>query len=227
MQCTGPDRDAEAGELDEQRHQSGAGGLALDREQVERAVRGDEDALRALWSAVRRPVAAVLLARKPREAELEDLLQDVAAQMVAKIGTLEDPDAFLGWVRMLASNAAVTAGRRATVRRNGVRTLVDRVVRRAHEQKATKGYDEAGAIGGESGLVELVQELPEGYREPLLLRATRDMSYRQIACALDLPETTVETRITRGRRMLRELVRRRSAEQQAGARGGVFAGSGT
>ncbi len=48
-------------------------------------------------------------------------------------------------------------------------------------------------------------ELPEGYRERLLMRCARGMGYKQIGAILDLPETTIETRIARGRRMLREL----------------------
>ena len=54
-------------------------------------------------------------------------------------------------------------------------------------------------------LLALAIELPEGYREPLLLRCVRGMSYKAIARLLSLPETTIETRISRGRRMLREL----------------------
>lgn len=51
----------------------------------------------------------------------------------------------------------------------------------------------------------LARDLPEGYREPLLMRCLKGMSYREIGEAMDLPETTIETRIARGRRMLREL----------------------
>ena len=46
--------------------------------------------------------------------------------------------------------------------------------------------------------------LPSGYAEPLLLRLVHDLSYAQIAEILELPETTIENRIVRGRRMLRE-----------------------
>jgi len=52
--------------------------------------------------------------------------------------------------------------------------------------------------------MELARELPDGYREPLLLKCVRGLSYRQIGELLGLPETTVETRIARGRKMLRE-----------------------
>jgi DNA-directed RNA polymerase specialized sigma24 family protein len=43
------------------------------------------------------------------------------------------------------------------------------------------------------------------------------LSQRQIAELLDVPETTVETRLARGRRMLRQLL----SEQESGAAIGV------
>ncbi len=48
--------------------------------------------------------------------------------------------------------------------------------------------------------------LPPEYREPLLLRCVQSLTYQQIGEILDLPVTTVETRLARARRMLREEV---------------------
>jgi DNA-directed RNA polymerase specialized sigma24 family protein len=47
------------------------------------------------------------------------------------------------------------------------------------------------------------------------MRCVRGMSYKQIGAVLDLPETTIETRIARGRRMLRELASKSDAEADA------------
>jgi len=63
----------------------------------------------------------------------------------------------------------------------------------------------------------LLERLPPLYAEPLLLQATQGLSQRQIAELLDVPETTVETRLARGRRMLRQLL----SEQESGAAIGV------
>jgi DNA-directed RNA polymerase specialized sigma24 family protein len=51
----------------------------------------------------------------------------------------------------------------------------------------------------------LLSQLPPQYAEPLILQATQGLSQRQIAALLDVPETTVETRLARGRRMFRNL----------------------
>src|ERR1044071_9877896 len=78
---------------------------------VAAAIRGDADAVRDLWIENRRWVAAVLLAHKPRETDLEDLLQDVAMTFVRTIGRLRDEAMLRPWLRTVAINAARASGR--------------------------------------------------------------------------------------------------------------------
>lgn len=169
---------------------------------VEAAMARDSEAVRVVWDRHRRWVAAMLLAYKPREVDLEDLLQEVAMTFVRRIGELRDPEAFRPWLRSVAINAARLAGRKqTTARRHGrrLRLLVDQEIPRpTTPDVATSQREEARR------LLDLAMELPEGYREPLLLRCMQGMSYREIGRIVGLPETTIETRIARGRRMLRE-----------------------
>ena len=62
-----------------------------------------------------------------------------------------------------------------------------------------------GHDGEVQRMLSLAMELPETYREPLMLRAVRGLSSRQVGEILDLPIATVDTRVCRARRMLREL----------------------
>ena len=55
--------------------------------------------------------------------------------------------------------------------------------------------------------------LPPEYREPLLLRCVQALTYQQIGAILDMPVTTVETRLARARRMLRQEVGERIAAE--------------
>lgn len=165
---------------------------------VQAAINGDLDAVRAVWQAHRRWVAAVLLAHKPREVDLDDLLQDVATTMVRTIGKLRDPGSIKPWLRTTAINAAREAGRTTARRRRRFRLV-------SHVDTSGGASEAASSSEAARRLLDLAATLPDGYREPLLLRCVRGMSYRQIAEVLALPETTVETRITRARRMLREL----------------------
>lgn len=208
---------------------------------ISAALTGDSAALSQVWERERRWVAAVLLAHKPREADLEDLLQDVALTLVSKIGDVRDVEGFRPWLRAVAMSLARTRGRRQTVRRQGFMKLVSWArgemngssgsrggATGAHDGAlATRGGDgPTGAFGGRTAasthaiergrqLLELSAELPDGYREPLLLKAVQGMSYRQIGRVMGLPETTIETRIARARRMLRERAEQPHAERRS------------
>lgn len=175
---------------------------------VAAAIRGDADAVRRVWLENRRWVAAVLLAHKPREAELEDLLQDVAMTVVRTVSKVRDPAMLKPWLRTVAINAARAAGRTTKRRR---RVMGPRAEDLSPDmsfgaKSESEGSDEPVDRKEQSTrLTRLAASLPDGYREPLILKCVRGMSYRQIGEVMGLPETTIETRIARGRRMLREL----------------------
>jgi RNA polymerase sigma-70 factor (ECF subfamily) len=174
---------------------------------IQAAGQGDREALRALWHEHRRWVAAILLAHKPRGTDLDDLLQAVAVQFCRKVGELRDPESFRPWLRMVAINTARAEGRSTTRKRHGFLRLVGRTP----PPDGDDGPDGVARQAEAERLIRLARDLPEGYREPLLMRCLKGMSYRQIGEAMDLPETTIETRIARGRRMLRELAARPDA----------------
>jgi RNA polymerase sigma-70 factor (ECF subfamily) len=175
---------------------------------VQRAVAGDREALRRLWEVHRRWVAGVILAHMPASAELEDLLQEVAASLVGNIHRLTAPEHFVGWLRTVAINAARLQGRKASTGLGRYRLIRGDDGHDAMDGAAATrpGADAHEAQVSEEArrLLTLAQSLPEGYREPLLLRCVQGLSYQQIGEILGLPATTVETRIARGRRMLRQ-----------------------
>jgi len=53
-------------------------------------------------------------------------------------------------------------------------------------------------------MLDAISQLPPLYREPFVLKHLQDWSYAQIGDALGLPIDTVETRLVRARRLLRE-----------------------
>jgi RNA polymerase sigma-70 factor (ECF subfamily) len=49
-----------------------------------------------------------------------------------------------------------------------------------------------------------IAELPEKYRVPLVLRFLEDLTYQQIAEVMELPVSTIETRLYRGKALLQK-----------------------
>ena len=165
------------------------------------AMAGDRRAQNDLWRTHRPWLAAVLLSHKPREIDIEDLMQDVAVKYVSKLHTLREPSAFRPWLRRIAINAAREMARSMNARHS--RDAVDGLVEQDPFESPAQGpsgedREEAAA------LLRHALTLPAEFREPLLLRCVQGLSSQQISDILALPRTTVETRISRARRMLRE-----------------------
>jgi RNA polymerase sigma-70 factor (ECF subfamily) len=177
---------------------------------IERARSGDRRAQEELWCAHRRWVAAIILAHRPRTVDVDDLMQETAVKFIDRIETLREASAFRPWLRRIVINIC-----RGTARRQRPQ------LRLAEDARADGLSSEPGraAVPADSGplpgrevadrdaaarLLEQALTLPPEYREPLLLRCVQSLTYQQIGAILDMPVTTVETRLARARRMLRE-----------------------
>lgn len=164
------------------------------------AMRGDGEAIRMLWEQNRRWIAAVVLAHKPAFEDLEDLLQEVAVTFVTKVSTLREEAHLRAWLRTVAINTARAAGRARKYRPRPDLPEDD-----AMPERAPALADDIAAAEQTRRLMARVGRLPEAYREPLMLRAMNGMRSKQIAEVLGIPAATVDTRIARARRMLREV----------------------
>jgi RNA polymerase sigma-70 factor (ECF subfamily) len=184
--CAGPeDRVANGSDVDANRITSAA-------------MRGDIEAIQSLWQEHRRWIAAVLLAYKPQSEDVEDLLQEVAMTLVSKVNTLRAESNVRAWLRAVAINVARAAGR--SERSRPMQRLGDAEANcpATSANRAFELDDHAARV------LSLAAQLPEAYREPLMLKAVQGMRTRQIAELMGIPEATVDTRVSRARRMLRE-----------------------
>jgi RNA polymerase sigma-70 factor (ECF subfamily) len=186
---------------------------------IQRARSGDREAQQALWRAHRRWVAAIVMAHRPRSVEVDDLMQDVAIKFVSRLPTLRDPGAFRPWMRQIVINACRGAARhlRPTLRLSEPARgdEEDRGRDAAAPPPAREGEAHPALERSEAARLVLDQllTLPPEYREPMLLRCVRSLSYQEISDLLGLPVTTIETRLARARRMLRQEVGEELAER--------------
>ena len=155
-------------------------------------------ALEAIWAENRRWIASVILAHKPAWEELDDLLQEVAMTLVRKGHTIRSEDCVRSWLRTVAINAARGAARSGN-RRPTVSTE-DRALPPAQSLADQEIIEETDRT------LECLSDLPESYREPLMMRALQGMSSRSIAEVMNISEATVDTRVARARRMLRSML---------------------
>lgn len=148
---------------------------------------GDREGFGRLYHLYAPLVHGILLARVPR-AEVEDLVQDIFLHAYKKLHTLRDGSAFGPWIAMIARNRAVDFYRRSkeTVEINDDLSGSD-----THDSKAAE-------------ILELIRNLPEAYRETLVLRLVEGMTGPEIAARTGLTAASVRVNLHRGMKLLRE-----------------------
>lgn len=131
---------------------------------------------------------------------VEDVTQQVWSNAWQQIGKLRDVQRWRPWLYRLARNAAIDAGRASTRRKGRFQALP------ADVADEVRGNPDAGVSSAElhGEVLTAIQSLPALYREPFVLRHLNGWSYRQIADVMGMPVDSVETRLVRARRFLRE-----------------------
>src|SRR5258706_15797327 len=130
---------------------------------VLRLTRDDHEELKRLWEENRRWVAALLLVHKPRWADLDDLLQEVATTLVSKGHEVRDAALLKPWLRTVATNAARLAARRGKLRLHG---SLDAPDTDGGPENESEPMPSAVPTRREEAkrLLELAKQLPDGYR---------------------------------------------------------------
>jgi RNA polymerase sigma-70 factor (ECF subfamily) len=105
------------------------------------------------------------------------------------------------WIYTITRNRCLTA----IERRRDLDSLTDPAVE--HEAEAAQAVEPEGDDDHLALLRELVEALPERYRQALTLFYYQDRSITEVAAMLGVPEGTIKTNLHRGRAMLLERVR--------------------
>ena len=148
---------------------------------------GEQDRFADLYEMYAPMVHGILLARVPR-VEVDDLVQDIFLHALRKLHTLRNPSAFGPWIGMIARNRAMDFYRSSRETVEVTETMaVDKPPSRA-----------AGEV------LDLIRNLPEAYRETLVLRFVEGMTGPEIATRTGLTPASVRVNLHRGMKLLRE-----------------------
>jgi RNA polymerase sigma-70 factor (ECF subfamily) len=133
--------------------------------------------------------------------EAEDISQQAFLDAQRKLDTLRDPDKVRAWLFMIVRNLYRRQIRdRVTHGEVALEVLVEPV-----DQKRGSDKQVEQSLDSES-LQQVLNELPEEFRSVLLLFYFRELSYREIAEQLDVQIGTVMSRLSRGKKQLRERI---------------------
>ncbi len=165
---------------------------------LESCRRGDRDAFRALYEAYKDQVYSICLCFfHGDEAEAADVTQEVFLKLFAAITGFRGDAGFSTWLYRLVRNACMDSARRKAARA--------RVAVAADISPATQETDLLGSLRTKA-VQHAVSSLPPKFRLPILLRYFEDLSYDEMAVALNCSMGTVASRLSRGHKMLARLL---------------------
>ncbi len=135
--------------------------------------------------------------------EAEDITQDALLQAYRTWNQV-DPNAsggYVKWCYRIARNLAIDA-----LRKKKPRALEDDELDRTTDVRSLKPEDIYEHRVQSTTIRDCIQNLDEKYRDVLVLRYQEELSYEQIAEILEVPVSTIETRIFRAKKMLRQKI---------------------
>jgi RNA polymerase sigma-70 factor (ECF subfamily) len=181
----------------------------LDELTLARARRGDAAAFRRLVETYQRGVFAILsrmLGPRGRRARVEDLAQETFLRVFRALPGFDPAGGarLSSWILTIATRLALSELER-----------VDRVVPlTAAAEVAAPRSDHADAAHDRretrDALERAVRELEPGFQAVFLLRELHELSYDEIALALDIDVGTVKSRLHRAREKLRVFLEERT-----------------
>jgi len=109
------------------------------------------------------------------------------------------------WLYGIATNLIARHRRSEARRLRAMASLASRRVDDDHDVVGDRAAQRLDAATEWSTLVDTIDVLPDAERHTLMLYVWEDLSYEDIAAALDVPVGTVRSRLNRARRRLREV----------------------
>lgn len=171
-------------------------------ELIEAAQNGDRDALIHLLRQVETPLYRTAYYMLGNEQDALDATQDALIKIYKSFHSFEQKAKFLTWAQRIVTNVCID---------------------RCRKKKDTVSIDEYEYVLNQSGesyvedelnrkmiaedIQEAIQQLPENQRVVVVMRYLQDLSYKEIADAVNLPINTVKSHLFRARQQLQSLLK--------------------
>lgn len=153
-------------------------------------------AQKALYDTYARKMMSVCLRYGSNREMAEDLLQEGFIKVFSAIGSFEGSGSFEGWMRRIFVNTALEYLRKNDILKESVEIDNTEVLQEVD-------YSAIERISADE-LMELIAELPPGFRTVFNMFVIEGYSHKEIGDALGITESTSRSQLTRAKRLLQK-----------------------
>jgi RNA polymerase sigma-70 factor (ECF subfamily) len=189
-----------------------------DRQLIARLQAGDDTAVQDLADRYGSRIYQLALRHMKNREDAEEVAQDVLMKVYRKVGAFRGDAALSSWIYRITFNTAMSRLRTSRLARAAdherERTLA--AERASHPDARTSRQPADWSRMPDESLLRMqmrdavtaaIEELPEIYRAPVVLRDIQGLTTEEASSRLHLKDQTLKSRLHRGRLMLRERLR--------------------
>lgn len=177
------------------------------RQLIRRCLGGDQGSMIQLVERFRGQVFGLCYRMLGHRQDAEDILQETFVRALKNLHRWDPERDFEPWLLAIAGNRCRTA-LAARMRRPNVQPLIDQHPDRHPDLQAARHLAEEVQLA--------LGKLREQYRQAFVLFHEHELSYAEIAEAMEIPVGTVKTWVHRARRDLISHLRKRQVLQEPG-----------
>lgn len=151
--------------------------------------------LATIWTGFAERLKQFIRARVSDDASADDILQDVFLKIHSRLETLEDPAKLEGWIYLITRNAIIDFYRKRKPTSEIPETLPAELPENDRDlEQLTTAFS------------RMIQNLPEPYREALVLTEFEGLTQKELAEKLGISLSGAKSRVQRGRAQLKNML---------------------
>jgi RNA polymerase sigma factor (sigma-70 family) len=175
-----------------------------DAELVQASLAGNREAFGLIVARYQSLVCSLAYSATGSLNASEDLAQETFLTAWKQLAGLREPEKLRGWLCAIARNIINSSlrrqGREPSHRAESLEETPETLAPEPQPMEQTISNEEQAILW------RSLEQIPELYREPMVLFYREQQSVESVAQSLDLTENTVKQRLSRGRKMLQEQV---------------------
>ena len=174
-----------------------------DEQIVERALTGDAEAFGEIVQRWERRIFALAFGMLGREEDARDATQETFLAAFRNLRAFRGEAKVSSWLHRIAVNQCITRQRRAKVRKES--GLEEEEEKHAASFSAPIHYSPALVVEGRersAAVRRAVNSLPLDLRQVIVMKEFEELTFREMADALDIPLSTVKSRLYTALRQL-------------------------
>ncbi len=168
---------------------------------------GDQSAFQDVYDGSVRYIYYTIVKSVQNRDLADDILQETYIEIYKNISSLKEPEAFKGWSSVIAQNKISRYFRKKSETIFSSEEEMDTVMESMEEDdEAMLPEDAADNRETQRLIMDIINSLPDAQKEAVISFYYNQMSISEIAGAMEVPENTVKTWLSRGKKKIKEEV---------------------